>query len=83
MTCRYCREYGKHSHMLKYGVRHYAHLECLVRALTPDALKHLFTQVGTFPLGQIPFIEAEKLGIRELIQSELAERKAREHSQSR
>lgn len=76
-TCRFCRQWGKTSYIVKYGVRHYAHFECLVKAFTPDAFRSLMIKLPLFQLQQLPVVEAMKLGVAEVIASVLAERKPR------
>lgn len=49
MTCRFCGKWGHdHKDFVKYGVRHYAHHDCYLKAGKPLADLHSW-QIGTFP----------------------------------
>jgi hypothetical protein len=60
--CRLCGLKGE-SGLLKYGVRHYAHLRCLRKAYTDDALKSILKKIPVWRLRQIPYFEAKELGL--------------------
>ena len=32
VTCRFCKELAWHQDVVKYGVRHYAHFDCYLKA---------------------------------------------------
>lgn len=63
-TCTLCRKHEDAAKLLKYGVRHYAHLRCLRDANTADALKGILSrEIPVWRLKQIPYFEAKELGL--------------------
>lgn len=80
-TCRICKrsnfDYGQtedRSHWIKYGVRHSAHLCCLVK--TRDAAL-IFRDLPTWKLEAMPFLEIVDLGLERLFHEELSRRENR------
>lgn len=67
-TCRLCNTF-ENAFMLKYGVRHYAHVRCLHKAYTPDAFKSLLMKTPLWQVKAIPYREAAELGILNLLHS--------------
>lgn len=69
--CRFCQDRGLERQLLKYGVRHYAHAECLVRKLGVDALAAL-------PSGELataPVLVLRDMGIDAMALWEAAQRR--------
>ena len=69
-TCRFC--HGWQGDMVKYGVRHYAHLGCALDKLGSDFLDRL----TTWQLGQLSFMDLSKRGLLGHVRGLIARRKA-------
>jgi hypothetical protein len=69
--CRFCNEWSDdRSQILKYGVRHYAHLACLhSRGRAEDVLR----QMPAWQLGTLRYFELRDLGLLELVRGLAAE----------
>lgn len=69
-TCTLCKQQVSTSDLLKYSVRHYAHLRCLRKAHKDEALKQiLFSQIPVWRLKQIPYFEAKELGLLPMLRA--------------
>lgn len=69
-TCRLCNgrpewRHGFESTIVKYGVRHWAHLQCLKDRLR---LQRWLEQTPTWILNHLPYFELEHLGILGYVQ---------------
>jgi hypothetical protein len=75
-TCRFCGMSNyEHKHpmaksmFIKYGPRHHAHLACLRKAFTDDALQEKLLHVPLHVINSIPYFEARDLGILPMLRS--------------
>ena len=51
-TCRFCKSWKDEGHMIKYGVRHYAHFDCYLDS--DKSLENLSDwQILKFPYGML------------------------------
>ena len=66
-TCRFCKEQTSAS-LIKYGVRHYAHAECGLKAQGPAFLDNLHD----WQCGQFPYFIAKKYGLEKVIEERFA-----------
>lgn len=64
-TCRFCGKYdGQDEHgldLIKYGVRHYAHPDCLLKAKSAGT----WIRLHDWQLGQFPVFAAKRAGLYE------------------
>lgn len=62
-VCRFCGKYAgedkHHLDLIHYGVRHYAHPDCLLKAKGPDA----WTLLHDWQLDQFPALAANRAGL--------------------
>lgn len=66
-TCRFCHEWSeKKSQMLKYGVRHYAHLGCLAKKGRAELE---IRRMPKWQLGTLRYFELKDLGLLDLVKS--------------
>lgn len=75
-VCRFCKEDlcradAAPDHGLKYGPRHYAHVRCLAKAFTPDALTAKLKKVPLWQIKQVPYFLVEELGLLDVWKSVL------------
>jgi hypothetical protein len=58
-TCRFCKkaDWEDARPMVKYGVRHYAHGECYLRAGKPLAA------LSDYQVGKLPYFTLKELGL--------------------
>ena len=73
-TCRFCgtqREWrhGLESKLVKYGVRHWAHLSCLKDR---GRLQAWIDQTPAWMLNQLPYFEMQDLGILDCVKDRVA-----------
>lgn len=68
-TCRLC--HGWPGDKLKYGPRHYAHLECVAKS---GRAREILSKLTAWQLGQLRYSELKKLGILPLFGEVLAEK---------
>jgi hypothetical protein len=72
-TCRFCKDWRRGGGLIKYSVRHYAHLECAIAKQGPRWLKNL----TTWQLEQVMRLarkEVRRLGLEDALRAELASR---------
>ena len=79
-TCRFCHQFGKDRfglNLLQYGVRHYAHPDCLLRAKGCDA----WTLLPDWRLETFPYFAAKRAGLDVTLEEAIRGRK--EHTNVR
>lgn len=60
-TCRFCKDWKDEGHypMVKYGVRHYAHADCALKAKGAE----FFDRLSEHQLSQFPYFAAKEAGL--------------------
>jgi len=66
-TCRFCKEQTT-DHLIKYGVRHYAHARCGLKAQGAAFLDNL----TDWQCGQFPYFVAKEFGLEGVIETRYA-----------
>lgn len=70
--CRFCHRWEtERSSIIKYGVRHSAHLHCLIERNRLDVLSKL----SSWQLERLPFFQLKDLGLLDHVQGIIASRK--------